>query len=508
MKAAESTAGKFHINDNGEPEKCRATKGRCPFGGTGHYATKEEAIKAIESIYKTKHKTTDQSKRLSKRSSTPPTIPPSNIASTSSPGNEHHRPVIDQKIIMVTPDGYDNVSRAIDALSDERIEQAKTKAIGSINSRLEDHARLDAEENKRWLHAVKSDLKMLAAWHGSQGEKLQAIADGPIQGQLDYSKYRAVKLTRDVEDGPYMQYIADKAPGRWRQLDTPAVIAAAEYDSESDRVRFTMRPINGGKPWRTSFPADLVQMKDTVDYDLAYHKKQEAMLTDGANASDYVNAAAYAAMSDADRSGLPLKALQDPDLQASVAAAIERREEDSKLKKRKAIIEREAMLARSLRNELEQDKAVIDAADGMEAVNPSTVASRSIAASLQKASGSRISCELVGMGVMSDGNSKYAIRTHSYPSVDYASDKNAVDSSTLIIVDSDGMPLKSNGRKAMGFTTMRNPGGRPRQQSVFERAAANVSIPPVSGVFGQSREAKTAEQLYSSMLKRDHKLEF
>ena len=36
---AESTAGKWHVNGNGEPGVCKATKGGCPFrntdGGTG-----------------------------------------------------------------------------------------------------------------------------------------------------------------------------------------------------------------------------------------------------------------------------------------------------------------------------------------------------------------------------------------------------------------------------------------------------------------------------------------
>lgn len=46
---AESTAGKWHVNGNGEPGVCKATKGGCPFrntdGGTGlgHFDTKQEA---------------------------------------------------------------------------------------------------------------------------------------------------------------------------------------------------------------------------------------------------------------------------------------------------------------------------------------------------------------------------------------------------------------------------------------------------------------------------------
>lgn len=508
MGTAESTAGKFHINANGEPEKCRATKGRCPFSSTGHYTTKEEATKAIENIYKTKHKTTKTQYKLSKKSSTSSNTPSTNDDATLTQNSIDYHPAIDQKIIMVTPENYDSIRQAIIALSDERIEQAKNKALASIDSKLADHAKLDAAENKKWLNKVKSDLKMLAAWHGSKSEKLQAIADGPVQEQLDYSKHRTVRLTRDVEDGPYMQYIANKAPGRWRQLDTPAIIADAEYDNDSDRVRFTMQPINGGRPWRTSFPADLVQMKDTVYHDLAYHKKQEAMLTDGANASDYVDAAAYAAMSDAGRTGLSLKALQDPRLQDTASLAIERRAADAKLEKRKTVIEREAMLARSLRNELEQDKAVIDAADGIIAVNPASTSSKSIAAELQKSSGSKISCELVGVSAMPDGSSKYAIRTHTYPGVDYSSDKNAVDESSLIIVGSNGMPLESNGRKAIGLTMRRRPGQRPISQSIFERAAVNAPVQPSSGVFGQRRESKTAKQLFDSMLKQNHTLEF
>ena len=43
--ADESTEGKWHVNGDGEPGVCRATKGNCPFGSTGlgHFDTKKEA---------------------------------------------------------------------------------------------------------------------------------------------------------------------------------------------------------------------------------------------------------------------------------------------------------------------------------------------------------------------------------------------------------------------------------------------------------------------------------
>jgi hypothetical protein len=40
---------KYHINGRGEPGKCSAQKGGCPFGGEGqHYSTSDDARKAYE----------------------------------------------------------------------------------------------------------------------------------------------------------------------------------------------------------------------------------------------------------------------------------------------------------------------------------------------------------------------------------------------------------------------------------------------------------------------------
>jgi len=45
---------KFHINDKGEPGKCSATKGNCPFGGPEkHFNTFQEAAIAFESSQET-----------------------------------------------------------------------------------------------------------------------------------------------------------------------------------------------------------------------------------------------------------------------------------------------------------------------------------------------------------------------------------------------------------------------------------------------------------------------
>ena len=45
------TAGKYHINAKGEPEKCTATVRPCPYGGTGHYDTPCEAKTAMEESF-------------------------------------------------------------------------------------------------------------------------------------------------------------------------------------------------------------------------------------------------------------------------------------------------------------------------------------------------------------------------------------------------------------------------------------------------------------------------
>lgn len=48
VKTTTGTAGLFHIDRNGNPAKCEASKETCPLSGDGHYATADEAREKFE----------------------------------------------------------------------------------------------------------------------------------------------------------------------------------------------------------------------------------------------------------------------------------------------------------------------------------------------------------------------------------------------------------------------------------------------------------------------------
>lgn len=48
VAATEGTAGLFHIDRNGNPAKCEASKEICPLGGGGHFSTADEARESFE----------------------------------------------------------------------------------------------------------------------------------------------------------------------------------------------------------------------------------------------------------------------------------------------------------------------------------------------------------------------------------------------------------------------------------------------------------------------------
>ena len=120
------TAGKYHINAKGEPEKCTATVRPCPYGGTGHYDTPGEAKTAMEKMWK--------EKVLEKSGGQATTLTKKNNALGKKEPTDGHEPTEDKK--QLAKDAIAERDEALDLIEkvDSRYGNDNGKLTASLNA--------------------------------------------------------------------------------------------------------------------------------------------------------------------------------------------------------------------------------------------------------------------------------------------------------------------------------------------------------------------------------------